>query len=271
MATWKKMGKNKVKDPIISVKGLTIGYQDSTVLENVSFDVSPGEVFAILGRSGCGKTTLFKTLFGLLEPMSGEVVIDGDKVMSVDDSRSEKTLRKIGVLFQSAALFSSMTIAENIALPLRQYTGFSKNTIERLVSFKLASVGLSGYGERLPSEISGGMRRRAGLARSTALDPLILFFDEPSAGLDPVTSAGLDELILEINRTLGTTMVVVTHELASIMTIADRVILLDPEEKNIIAQGPPKDLMKKSTDSRVLDFFSRSSPRDDGEPGIDSA
>lgn len=260
--------KDNTTDPIISAKDLTIGYGDSLVLEGVSFDVYQGEVFAILGRSGCGKTTLFKTLFGLIDPVEGQVTIDGDMVLPVDNSESEAVLRKIGVLFQSAALFSSMTIAENIALPLRQYTDFSKQTIERLVSVKLASVGLSGYGNRLPSEISGGMRRRAGLARSTALDPLILFFDEPSAGLDPVTSAGLDNLILQINRSLGTTMVVVTHELASIMTIADRVILLDPDEKNIIAEGAPGELARKSTDSRVMDFFSRSGPKDMSEPGL---
>lgn len=228
------------------------------MLEDVSFDVHRGEIFAILGRSGCGKTTLFKSLFGLLPPLKGSVTIDGAQVVSVDEKDSENVLRKIGVLFQSAALFSSMTIAENVALPLRQYTVFSTEIIERLVSVKLSSVGLSGYGDRLPSEISGGMRRRAGLARSTALDPQILFFDEPSAGLDPVTSAGLDDLILEINKNLGTTMVVVTHELASIMTIADRVILLDPEEKNIIAEGAPKDLAEQSTDPRAQEFFSRS-------------
>ncbi len=248
----------QTRGPIIRARNLTIGYDSTRVLENVSFDVRRGEVFAILGRSGCGKTTLFKTLFGLLTPLEGSVTIDGAQVVPVDEKESYKVLRKIGVLFQSAALFSSMTIAENVALPLRQYTSFSTEIIERLVSMKLASVGLSGYGDRLPSEISGGMRRRAGLARSTALDPLILFFDEPSAGLDPVTSAGLDDLILEINKSLGTTMVVVTHELASIMTIADRVILLDPDEKNIIAEGAPKELAEKSTDPRASGFFSRS-------------
>ena len=260
------MSESKSQHPIISVTDLTVGYGEEAVIRGVSFDVSQGEVLAVLGRSGCGKTTLFKALIGLLEPEEGEVVIDGDAVVSIAEGGSVRVLRKIGVLFQSAALFSSMTLAENVALPLMQYTSFPDRTIAHLVSVKLAEVGLAGYEGSLPSEISGGMRRRAGLARAMALDPKILFFDEPSAGLDPVTSAELDSLIIRINRSLDTTMIIVTHELASIMAVAHRVIMLDGEEKNIIADGVPSELMEKTEDPRVKNFFSRSPSR--AEPTV---
>jgi phospholipid/cholesterol/gamma-HCH transport system ATP-binding protein len=245
---------------IISVRNLKAGYGDEIILEDVSFDVREGEVFAILGRSGCGKTTLFKTIIGLLPPERGEVIIDGDKVMPVAEGGSERVLRKIGVLFQSGALFSSMTLAENVAFPLRQYTTLPERTIEQLVILKLSQVGLNGCERMLPMELSGGMQKRAALARAMALDPKILFFDEPSSGLDPVTSVELDRTILEINRALGTTMIIVTHELSSIFAIANRVIMLDAQEKNIIAEGKPDDLKERSDDPRVRDFFSRSAP-----------
>jgi phospholipid/cholesterol/gamma-HCH transport system ATP-binding protein len=254
---------NTAAGVIISVRNLKAGYGDEVVLEDVSFDVREGEVFAILGRSGCGKTTLFKTIIGLLPPERGEVIIDGDKVLPVTEGGSERVLRKIGVLFQSGALFSSMTLAENVAFPLRQYTTLPERTIEQLVILKLSQVGLTGCEKMLPLELSGGMQKRAALARAMALDPKILFFDEPSAGLDPVTSVELDRTILEINRALGTTMVIVTHELSSIFAIANRVIMLDAQEKSIIAEGKPDELKERSDDPRVRDFFSRSAPQDE--------
>jgi len=251
---------NTAAGAIISVRNLKVGYGDEVVLEDVSFDVREGEVFAILGRSGCGKTTLFKAIIGLLPPERGEVIIDGDKVLPVAEGGSERVLRKIGVLFQSGALFSSMTLAENVAFPLRQYTTLPERTIEQLVILKLSQVGLTGCERMLPLELSGGMQKRAALARAMALDPKILFFDEPSSGLDPVTSVELDRTILEINRALGTTMIIVTHELSSIFAIADRVIMLDAQEKSIIAEGKPDELKERSNDPRVKDFFSRSAP-----------
>jgi len=240
------------------VRNLTVGYPDKTILEDVSFDVWQGEVFAVLGRSGCGKSTLFKAMIGLLAPDRGEVIIDGDEVTPISEGGCEQVLRKIGVLFQSGALFSSMTVAENVALPLRQYTRLKERTIEQLVLMKLAEVGLAGQERLLPSELSGGMQKRAALARAMALDPKILFFDEPSAGLDPITSAGLDRTIRKINASLGTTIVLVTHELASILAVAHRVIMLDGETKKIVAEGTPQDLQARSEDSRVRDFFNRS-------------
>lgn len=247
---------NHQPGPIISVRNVTAGYGDEIIIRDISFDVRPGEIFAILGRSGCGKSTLFKVIVGLIQSSSGEVIVDGEQVLEVMENESEKMLRKIGVLFQSGALFTSMTLAENVALPLRRHTDLPERTIENLVHLKLSEVGLSGYGGFLPAELSGGMRKRAALARAMALDPKILFFDEPSADLDPVTSAELDQTILQINKSLGTTMVIVTHELASIIAIADRAIMLDRDERTVIAEGRPADLMK-SEDPRIRDYFNR--------------
>jgi phospholipid/cholesterol/gamma-HCH transport system ATP-binding protein len=246
---------SSASDPIISVRNLSAGYGDKPIFSNVSFDIYPGEIFAVMGRSGCGKTTLFKTLVGLLEPMSGEVFIDGEKVLSVSHGTATRLLRKIGVLFQSNALFSSMTLAENVAFPIRQYTTLPETTIGRLVLLKLSEVGLAGCEKLLPSELSGGMQKRAALARAMALDPKILFFDEPSAGLDPVTSRELDHTIEKINRTLGTTIVLVTHELQSVFAIARRVIMLDGAGKGIVAEGTPAELRERHDDPRVRDFF----------------
>lgn len=253
---------NKDAVPIISVRNLTAGYGDQIVIQGVSFDVYEGEIFAILGRSGCGKTTLFKAMTGLLDCPRGEVVIDGERMVSFARGESENVLRKIGVLFQSDALFSSLTVAENVAFPMRLHTSLPDSTIERLVALKLAIVGLTGKERVLPSELSGGMQKRAALARAMALDPKILFFDEPSAGLDPVTSAELDHTIRKINETLGTTIVIVTHELASIYKIANRVVMLDAAEKNIIAQGSPKKLRDESKEPRVQEFFNRMPEQD---------
>jgi phospholipid/cholesterol/gamma-HCH transport system ATP-binding protein len=250
-------GDSSSQDPIISVRGLTVGYGGEPVVRNVSFDVYPGEIFAVMGRSGCGKTTLFKAMIGLLEPQEGEVFIDDEPVRSVSHGNSPRLLRKIGVLFQSNALFSSMTLAENVAFPIRQYTTLPENTIGRLVVLKLSEVGLAGYEKLLPSELSGGMQKRAALARAMALDPKILFFDEPSAGLDPVTSRELDSTIAKINSSLGTTIVLVTHELESVFSIAGRIIMIDKDEKGIVAEGTPEQLREAHDDLRVRNFFNR--------------
>ena len=244
-------------EPIISVRNLTVGYGDEPIIRKISFEVFPGEIFAIMGRSGCGKTTLFKAMIGLLECQEGEVLIDGEKVLPITHDATQEVLRKIGVLFQSGALFSSMTLAENVAFPIRQYTSLPENTVGRLVELKLSEVGLAGHEHLLPRELSGGMQKRAALARAMALDPKILFFDEPTAGQDPVTILELDRTILKINQGLGTTIVLVTHELDSVFRIAQRAIVIDRDEKGIIAEGSPQDLRDAYDDPRVRDFFNR--------------
>ncbi len=240
---------------IIKVENLVAGYGNTVILDDISFDVFEGEIFVILGGSGCGKSTLLKHMIGLISPVSGNVFLDGDRIKEDDDEAFKRILRKIGVLYQSAALLGSMTVGENIALPIREYTDLPEESIARMVKMKLRLVGLDGYENYHPSELSGGMKKRAGLARAMALNPRILFFDEPSAGLDPVTSADLDALIIDLNRTLGTTMVVVTHELSSIFTIAHRVIMLDKQTKGIIAEGDPKYLRDHSLNKFVKEFF----------------
>jgi phospholipid/cholesterol/gamma-HCH transport system ATP-binding protein len=241
--------------PIIKVENLVAGYGDTVILEHISFNVYPGEIFVILGGSGCGKSTLLKHIIGLVRPLSGVITIEGDIVTEDDEETFKRIIRKIGVLYQSAALLGSMTIGDNIALPIKEYGGLDPESVERIVRMKLKLVGLEGFEHHLPSEISGGMKKRAGLARAMALNPAILLFDEPSAGLDPVTSAGLDELILNLNKNLGTTMVVVTHELSSIFTIADRIIMLDRKTRGIIAEGDPRYLRDHSPDPYVRAFF----------------
>ncbi len=244
-------------DPIIQVQHLTARYADQTVFDDISFDVRRGEIFVILGGSGCGKSTLLKHLVGLYRPAVGNIRIDGDDITTAEGESLQKIQRKFGILFQSGALLGSMSIAQNVALPLEEYTLLSQKEIDLLVRMKLNMVSLSGYEHHLPSEISGGMKKRAGLARAMALDPKILFFDEPSAGLDPITSADLDNLIVQLNKSLGATVVVVTHELASIYAIADRVIMLDKEEKKIIAEGNPSELRDHSPLVKVRNFFNR--------------
>lgn len=244
-------------EPIIRVQGLTSRYGERTIFENIDFQVNRGEIFVILGGSGCGKSTLLKHLIGLTAPAAGRIIVNGTEITGAHDRELTRFRTGIGVLFQSGALFGSMTLAENVALPLQTYTGLSPAAIDRIVRMKLAMVSLSGAEERLPAELSGGMIKRAGLARAMALDPAILFFDEPSAGLDPVTSAELDALIKGLNTGLGTTMVIVTHELESIFSIAHRVIMLDRDTRGIIAEGDPRDLREQAADQRVLNFFNR--------------
>jgi len=247
------MGRNA----IIQVRDLVAGYGDQVILKDLSFDVYEGEIFVILGGSGCGKSTLLKHLIGLIPPISGQVVIDGKDLTNGDEEIHQQVLRKIGILYQSGALLGSMSIAENVALPILEYTSLSPAHVATLVTMKLNLVDLGGYERYLPSEISGGMKKRAGLARAMALNPKILFFDEPSAGLDPVTSAELDNLIIHLNKSFGTTMVIVTHELQSIFTVAQRVVMLDKISKGIIAEGDPKFLRDHSRNHFVRRFFNR--------------
>jgi phospholipid/cholesterol/gamma-HCH transport system ATP-binding protein len=247
------------KHKIIQVRDLTVGYGADIILENISFDVLEGEIFIVLGGSGCGKSTLLKHLIGLIPPIAGQIRIDGEDITKCNEETFKKILRKIGVLYQSAALFGSMSIAENVSLPIKEYTDLPQKSVDTLVKMKLNMVNLNGYENHLPSEISGGMRKRAGLARAMALNPKILFFDEPSAGLDPVTSVELDNLIIHLNKSLGTTMVIVTHELQSIFNVAHRVIMLDKQTKGIIAEGNPKHLKDHSENPFVRNFFNRKS------------
>lgn len=241
----------------ISVRDLDMGYGSFVLMRDMNFTVSKGDIFIIMGGSGCGKSTLLKVLIGLLEPLRGQIFYDGANFWEGDAQQKDLIMRKFGILYQSSALWSSMTLAENVALPLEQYTNLSKSRIRELVSLKLALVGLAGFEEFYPSEISGGMRKRAGLARAMALDPDILFFDEPSAGLDPVSARLLDDLIIELRDSLGTTVVVVTHELQSIFAIGNNSVFLDPDTKTIIASGDPKKLLAESKDPKVMSFLTR--------------
>lgn len=248
---------SKDTTPAIEVKDLDCGYGDQVILKNVSFTVSRGEIFFVIGGSGCGKSTLLRHLVGLNAPMKGSVRFLGEAFSEADSGTRRAQQRNFGMLFQGGALWSSLTLRQNVALPLEEYTELSRREIEELSALKLGQVGLGGYEDYYPAEISGGMKKRAGLARAMALDPAILFFDEPSAGLDPVTSRKLDELIMEVRDMFGTTIVVVSHELASIYDIADRVIMLEKSQQGIIAEGPPRELATKSRDPRVTEFLTR--------------
>ena len=250
------MSGDTAAQPVVQVEHLVASYGDMVILNDISCEVRRGEVFVIVGGSGSGKTTLMRHMIGLLRPTQGRILIEGDDIAHADEEELQRIQRKLGVSFQAGALFGSLTLGENVALPLEEYTTLPHDTIELLVRIKLAMVKLDGFEEFMPAQLSGGMKKRAALARALALDPAILFFDEPSAGLDPITSAELDELILQINKSLGATTVVVSHELASIFTIADRCIMLDSETKQIIAEGPPKEL-RESADARVHAFFNR--------------
>ena len=241
--------------PAIEVEHLQAGYDGDVVLKDVTFRVARGEIFFVIGGSGCGKSTLLRHMVGLHPVMAGTVKFFGRPFTDADTATRRAMLKEFGMLFQSGALWTSLTLRENVALPLEEYTALSRREINEIATLKLAQVGLGGFEDYFPAEISGGMKKRAALARALALDPAIVFFDEPSAGLDPINSRRLDELILEIRETFGTTIVAVSHELASIYAIAARVIMLDRAEKGIIAEGRPLDLAKSSRDPRVAEFL----------------
>ncbi|HEX9071686.1 MAG TPA: ATP-binding cassette domain-containing protein [Pseudolabrys sp.] len=239
------------------VSNLTMAFGSFVLMRDLNFVVNHGDVFIIMGGSGCGKSTLLRHLIGLIEPAKGEILYDGFNFTKAEPDERERMLRRFGVLYQSGALFSSLTLAENIALPLAEFTRLPPGQIREIAAVKLALVGLNGFEDYYPNQISGGMQKRAGLARAMALDPEILFFDEPSAGLDPISSRLLDDLILELRESLGATIVVVTHELASIFTIGNNSVFLDPETRTMVAQGDPKQLRDYCPDVKVRRFLTR--------------
>ncbi|MDX2080789.1 MAG: ATP-binding cassette domain-containing protein [Terrimicrobiaceae bacterium] len=242
---------------VVQVEDLKAAYGDFVLLEHVGFEVRRGEVFAILGGSGCGKSTLLKHLIGLIEPAAGRIRVAGENLEPADPEAYARILQKIGVMYQGGALFGSLTLVENIMLPLEEFTPLPRPARERIAQMKLELVGLSGFAGHRPAEISGGMQKRAAIARAMALDPEILFLDEPSAGLDPITSAELDRTILRLNQNLGMTFVIVSHELASVFAVASRAIMLDARAKGIIAEGNPNDLRDHCDIPEVRAFFQR--------------
>ena len=242
-------------DPVVEVKELLIQYEDRVILNKISFSIQPGQVFIVLGGSGCGKTTLLNHMIGLYEPVSGEIFLDGRNIVTAETKERSEILRGIGVMFQGGALFGSMTLIENVCLPLNELTDLPLAAQKAIALNKLKLVGLGDFADFLPAEISGGMQKRAAIARAMALDPSILFLDEPSAGLDPITSANLDQLVKRLAKTLGITFVVVSHELPSIYAIADEVIML--HDGSIVAQGKPEDLREAVENEFVHRFFNR--------------
>ena len=250
----------------ITVRGLTMAFGDFVVMHDLDFTVKRGSIFFIMGGSGCGKSTLLRHMIGLNEPAKGEVWYDGVNFTTASPEEREQMRRSFGVLYQSGALWSSMTLAENVGLPLGEFTRLSPEEIDEVAALKLALVGLRGFEDYFPSEISGGMQKRAGLARAMALDPDILFLDEPSAGLDPITSRLLDELIVGLRDSLGATIVIVSHELASILSIGDDSIFLDTETRTLGAHGKPSELLEHCDNDNVRRFLTRS-PENDASGG----
>jgi phospholipid/cholesterol/gamma-HCH transport system ATP-binding protein len=250
-------GDLKPAEAHIEVRDLTMAYGSFVLQRNLTFTVRHGDIFIIMGGSGCGKSTLLRHLIGLKAPATGDVFYNGKSFWAAEAEERQRLMRRFGILYQKGALWSSLTLAENVALPLEQYTDLKPSQIRELTALKLALVGLAGFEDYYPAEISGGMQKRAGLARAMALDPEILFFDEPSAGLDPVSSRLLDDLILELRDSLGATVVVVTHELASIFTIGTNSVFLDAESKTMIAEGDPKVLLAESRNPTVRQFLTR--------------
>jgi len=243
--------------PALTVKSLTMAYGSFVLQQNLNFTIERGDIFIIMGGSGCGKSTLLRHMIGLKPPASGSIWFGEENFWELPEQERSRIIRKTGVLYQSGALWSSMTLAENVALPLSYYTELAPAVIQELVSFKLSLVGLAGFEEFYPAQLSGGMRKRAALARAIALDPDFLFFDEPSAGLDPISAKNLDELILELRESLGATVVIVTHELASIYAIATNSVFLDGDSKTMLANGDPKTLLRECTNATVLNFLTR--------------
>ena len=246
----------------ITVKDLTMAYGSFVLMKNLSFSINRGDVFIIMGGSGCGKSTLLRHLIGLKPPAKGQIFYESTDFWAASPEQRDQIMKQAGILYQSGALWSSMTLGENISLPLEQYSNLKKKEIDELVSFKLSLVGLAGFEDFYPSEISGGMRKRAGLARAIALDPKFLFFDEPSAGLDPLSARRLDELILELRENLGSTIAVVTHDLDSIFTIGNNSVFLDTDTRTMTAQGDPKWLRDKGENEKVRLFLRRGEPEE---------